>query len=166
MFRKKCEICGKQFDGKVPNAKYCSDACRDRGAALRREEWEERTGYRKKKREEMQQRRREAEERFRRPSKSREEVHAEYMADLYSRAEAGDHYAKREIARMNGDRIGFWTAYRDEEIAWSASFGKKSRRIVNGISVYDPDFVESVIRSIDEGGQCIQSLEPDREGYM
>jgi len=166
MFQKICAICGRPFDGVVPNAKYCSDDCRQRGAKSRREEWVERTGYRKKKREEMQQRRREALERFRRPSKSREEVRAEYMADLYSRAEAGDHYAKQEIARMNGDWIGFWTAYRDGEIAWSASFGKKSRRIVNGISVYDPDFVEAVIRSIDEGGQCIQSLEPDREGYM
>ena len=166
MFRKKCEICGKQFDGKVPNAKYCSDACRDRGAALRREEWEERTGYRDKKREEMQQRRLEAAERSRPKVKSRDAIHAEYMEKLRTDAAAGSHYARATLARMNGDRRGFWRAYRDEEIAWSATFGKKSRRLVNGISVHDPDFVDAVIASIGKSGQCIQSLDPPREGYM
>ena len=98
--------------------------------------------------------------------KSTDEIHAEYMQKLQHDAEDGNHYARATLARMNGDRSGFWAAYRDGEIAWAASFGKKSRRLVNGISVHSPDFVAAVIASIDVDGKCIQSLDPPREGYM
>lgn len=161
-----CQICGKKFETDAPNTKYCSPECRDKGAHLRRKEWERTSGYLDRQREKMQLYRenmtieekasrevaekREAENRKRREARNRKKRQAE----LEKAAEQGEPMARLEKAvRVGGNRtVEYWRAWRDLEIEYAAGLGAKSTSTVNLISVYDPDFALKVIITQEELG--------------
>ncbi|MCR5594813.1 MAG: DUF2256 domain-containing protein [Lachnospiraceae bacterium] len=165
--KKICPICNTEFIAGKGNVKYCSPECRRKAEYARHNEWATRTNYAEKKRVEMRQRRlKEAEahrehlrqmhdERIRQIQEDNERADQE----LHERAEAGDNEALMKLAEKAGDRAGYYKYFALYEIEREEKdFGRRSTRTVNGISVYDPDFAELVMKSIEETGQCISKI--------
>lgn len=71
---------------------------------------------------------------------------------LEERAKAGDYKALMQLAP---DRLTYFKYFALNEIEESEKYGRKSTREINGISVYDPDFAELVLKSIEETGRYI-----------
>ena len=161
---KTCPICNKDFEVKRKNQKYCSSVCRDKGAHDARKAWERKTGYIDRKRERRQQdaeekRLRELEQINERQRKRAQEV-AEWIEaedkareeELKKRAAAGDYEALMETAT---DDVTYYKYFALAEIEREErDFGRRSTREINGISVYEPDFAERVVKSIAETGHC------------
>ena len=161
-----CKVCGRLFIATNPNSKYCSGTCRAEGRQRIRKAWEARTGYIEKKRiQARESRARAAEElqwisfargkqRQQRFDQDLEEREAEKLSQLRKAAAAGDADARMELATI-GEEIdwpSYWSAYRDSEIEYAKNSGRSGERIVNGIPVSDPDFVEKVLAAIEVQG--------------
>lgn len=159
-----CPICKKEFTAGKGNIKYCSPDCRTIAEYTRHRDWIERTNYKSKMREDMRQRRakeaqdhrehlqQQYEERQKQIQKEKERQ----LQELQERAAAGDYSALMKLAEKDGDRIAYYKYYALCDIEREETdFGRKSTRTINGISVYDPDFAELVVKSIDETGHCI-----------
>ena len=160
---KKCLICGKKFEARS-NKLYCSAACQKKGNAKTRKAWETKTGYNEKRRSSASERKRleeaKLQEEYEQRSLDRERRHEEISKairqDLLDRASRGEPAALMQLARERGDRFSYWHNYKLDAITMSESQGRYSTQEVNGVSVYDPDFEELVISSIDESGKCFQ----------
>lgn len=166
--RLNCSICHVEFTTTSRNAKYCSEECRQEGTYQQRKEWESKTNYKEKQREAMQQYRKEKteiknviniEERNRKDKERKKETEKrinERQAELMDRVKAGDPLARMTVAKPQS--IEYWEAYQDYAINYAESSGEDSRRIVNGISVHEPDFAEKVILTIEELGHVKTEL--------
>lgn len=160
---KKCLICGKDFEART-NKLYCSAACQKKGNAQTRKAWEAKTGYNEKRRSQASERKRieeaKLQEGYEQRSLDRERRHEEIRKAnrqaLLDRASKGEPSALMQLARENGDHFTYWHNYKLDAITASESEGRFSTQEVNGISVYDPDFEELVISSINESGKCFQ----------
>jgi len=157
-----CEICEKPFETSARNAKYCSDECRDEGARLKREKWEEETNYNERQRRRMAEQRKAEQEAIRRVSteahrkkRKRQEQEAdkrkeERLNALKQRAEQGDNLALMHLAEPNS--YEYWEAFRDYELEIMAEYEKPIVRYVNDVSIFDDNFSEKVVSSIKEQG--------------
>lgn len=153
---KTCPICGTTFITDNPRARYCSTACREKGAKAARKDWERRTGYTAKQREKMRQRRatttakreeiREAEREERR--RSYDLAAADRRAKLQREAEQGNYFALMQIHHPCS--VEYWNAWRAYALDYAATTGRPSPAQVNGISVYADNFAEEVLQSIKD----------------
>lgn len=159
-----CPICQKKFTAGKGNIKYCSEACREAGKAAARKQWEARTQYTEKQREAATKRREEDRQKQAKLTRERQRQHdlehrerlQRMREDLERRAEAGDYAALEQLARERGDMLQFWHWRKMREIEYAESNGRYSTFTVNEISVYDDDFEQKVLRSIEALGACIQ----------
>lgn len=140
---KQCPVCDKEFE--YSNRKYCSDECsaesireKDKIRKRKKREADQQARLEKaiKRIEERQANSNELEERERR------------QRDLKARGDKGNYLAKMTLAKPFS--YEYWNAYRDYEIENSKQFESTFIRYVNGISVYDDDFAEKVMFTIDE----------------
>lgn len=155
-----CPICQKEFNSTPQRKKFCSDLCRLQSDYARHNRWAEQNQYFEKKRKykaEVKQEKASAqreylqtqhEERLKQieADKKREQM------ELEERAKAGDYKALMQLAP---DRVTYFKYFALNEIEESEKYGRKSTREINGISVYDPDFAELVLKSIEETGRYI-----------
>ncbi|MBR6165549.1 MAG: hypothetical protein IKQ45_06465 [Clostridia bacterium] len=163
-----CVICGEKFVPSTPNAKYCSPECAETGQNARRREWEQRTGYLEKKRRQAQERRnaikaaaqaekdaaaRQAAEERQRLGKERIEV---AQNALIQSIERGEPLARMRVYPPN--TLEYWEAYRDYDISYAESIGKRCYTTVNDIYVTDADFPNLMIISIRELGQIREDV--------
>lgn len=158
---KQCPVCNTEFYSEKLSQKYCSKECRlesvrERDRIRKRKE-------RAKEREEREQRKqqflqakreaREAEEREREAERERE------LFELKTKANEGDPHARMKLAKPFSAE--YWAAFRDAEIQQSKLYEKRFVRYVNGISVYDDDFVEKVMIVIRQQGAIYSELVRD-----
>ena len=162
---RKCLICGKEFEYPRGNYKFCSPECREKGSRKAREAWEKRTDYTKNQRlkrrvdyekkaeARIEERRKFLDEldQFHEAIRNRDEL-------IEERAEAGELYAicTDDLEYIDENSVKFWKEYAKYHIALDESFGYRSARTVNGISIYDFNFPKRVIRSILCEGRCYQ----------
>ena len=161
-------MCGDSFETMAPNAKYCSNECRKKGAIVKRIEWIERTDHNERQRIEKAQQRKKERERKRQQALERKRKRDEEMnrkhkkkairkhQQLTSRAKAGDPMARMSLAKPFS--VEYWEAYRDYEIQNNLKFKKRFIRHVNGISVFDDNFVDKVMILIEEQGKIVSEL--------
>ena len=141
-----CIRCGNKFESKK-NAKYCKTC---RALAYRENKTQYMRDYRKtiydvETEARHEQRQKEIEDR----QKENAKIMAKEQAKLLKKAAAGDPYARMELARRSKDDLEYWKAYRDACIEYDKQMSKRlGEQVVNGISVYDPDFPERVIENI------------------
>ena len=161
-----CVICGKQFEARAANSKYCSIGCRRKGKYQRRKDWEDRSGYREKQRKKMQEYRekaaaealeeREATARQEAADRKQKETQRrnQEREELIQKAEQGDAFSRMMLAAEKAGKtsLEYWDAYKDYEMQSAARLGKISTTSVNGISVHDPDFGLAVSISVVELG--------------
>lgn len=155
---KKCKVCGAVFRPGSSSALYCSEACRKIGTRQARKQWEAKTDYRAKQREYQSRRRQEdakakekkATETEAKREGARRRSQAQARALLEEKAAAGDHFARMLLAKRAGDLLTYWKEFAAYEIEFAENAGYPSKRTVNGISVYLPDFAEQVIREAKE----------------
>lgn len=164
-----CPICGKEFEAKTANAKYCSIACRQKGKYRQRKEWELQSGYLEKQRQAMQEYRNKiaAEKKADQEAKAKQEAkqkkqrenkqHKKEQKRLLTAAEKGDPLSRLLLAAQESGNKSpeYWEAYKEYDISCAEKIGNKSTTTVNGISVYNPDFGLSVSISIEELG-CVE----------
>ena len=160
--RKTCAVCGKEFDAKSPNTKYCSAICKERGNYLRRKEWEERTGFYEKQRENMKlYRERLAEEKAALQAEAKKK--AKQLPKL-------DKKTQRLKAQLDATAIGleftdamecygntcpeYWEAFKNMTLAYAEAWDRECTTEVNGISVYREDFALAASMSVEELGRA------------
>ncbi len=155
-----CPICQKEFNSTPKRRKYCSDNCRIQSDYKRHVEWMERTNYVEKRRSRKEAERQEEIEKHRAYLQKQHEeqikkIEAEEkreQEELKKRAAAGDYEALMETAT---DSVTYYKYFALAEIEREErDFGRRSTREINGISVYEPDFAERVVKSIEETGHC------------
>lgn len=152
---KQCPVCNNEFKRDKLSQKYCSEECRQERVReydrqrKQKERAEERV-IRDKERKRVLQAKKEARE------KAELENNKARQAELMARVKAGDPLARMHIAKPQS--IKYWEAYQEYEIEYAESGGKDSKRIVNGISVHEPDFAEKVILTIEELGHVKTEL--------
>ena len=156
--KKRCPVCDAYF---VPRhgEKYCSSMCREIGQKQIRRRWEQNTDYLEKQRERMriryQTERDAAAEADAIKEAARREARENAIhlagAKLEEKAAAGDHFARMLLAKRAGDLLTYWKEFAAYEIAYAEDVGYPSKRTVNGVSVYLPDFAEQVIQSMKDG---------------
>lgn len=159
MAEKSCPICGKSFNTEL-SQKYCSSICTKEGQKRIRKEWEERTGYKEKKRQwtkeyrakqkEVTQRIIEKEDEERAEARKRQDeiMMQEGQAELEAAAANGDIDAQMELALEQDDMRTYYTLYRESIMKNDDEFNVKDRHgrhIIAGVDVYDPDFIEKAI---------------------
>ena len=163
MKTKTCPICGKEFEPRV-NQKYCSPVCRDEGEKRKRQEWYERTDYLKRQRETRQQRSREREQREVDQINERQRKQwADFQEKLAVEKEAEEAELKRRAAegdpealmKLSDNSLDYYRYFAQAEIeSAERETGRKSTVTINDISVYDPQFAERVVESIERLGRC------------
>ena len=161
-----CPICGKEFEAKAANAKYCSTACRQKGKYQRRREWEKESGYLDKQREKMRLYRervtaeekaeQEAAEKRKEINRKRQETRRKNLErdKLLQAAEQGDAFARMALAMEESGNTSpeYWEAFKDYDLQYAASWNKESTTTVNGISIHAPQFGLAISMSIEELG--------------
>lgn len=165
MSLKKCPVCGAEFNARGRTV-YCSPKCKNEAAVKIRRAWEERTGFQEKQRLYMRNKRAERSAERDAQQKQRleqlEERNAQILAnlrrDFEERCKAGDPSALMEKALSEKNYLEYWRQFARRQIAFNETLSEENRHDyqVNGISVYDPDFAEIVLDSIEESGECIQ----------
>lgn len=150
-----CPICGKEFEKQKPNAKYCSDPCRQKGRYEHRKAWEERTGYKEKQRVKMQlaRNRRALDKKARQGTTESAAVSTAPPVAAKSSQEPQETASRQRRKRMptTGGNMTpeYWEAYRARQLEANG----EALIFVNGISLDDPYFGLSVCTSIEELGQ-------------
>jgi len=158
MEKKICVICGRSFIPGAKNAKYCSGTCADKGQAMRRREWENRTGYREKRRKQAQQRR----EEIRAAAEADRDARARRMAEERQKnaqearridEERTDALGRLMRLKRTGGNITpeYWEAFKEYDLETAAESRKISSTEVNGISVHADDFGRLVCDIIISG---------------
>lgn len=163
MADKRCPICGKSFNTPLTK-KYCSSECTKEGQRRTRKDWEERTGYKEKKRQwtkdyrtkqrEVNQGIIEKEDKKRAAAQKRQDAIRRKKAqkELEAAAANGDIDAQMDLALDRDDMRTYYTLYRESIIKNDDEFNVKNRygrHIIAGADVYDPDFVEKAVAMED-----------------
>lgn len=152
---KECLICGNEFRAYKRNQKYCSDECRlEKDRLRKRKEREKERSIRIAEKQRIQQEKQLAKEEAERMQQEEEE---RKLFELKRRANEGDPKARMKLApRFSAE---YWEAYRDYQIEENSQFeNSKFVRYVNGISVFDDDFAEKVMFTIEERGHIMSEL--------
>ncbi len=164
----KCPLCGQKFATDKPRAKYC-DNCRKEGNKLVKEAWRKRTNYEQKQVLARREKRaqdleiitgitramKEAEQRKR--EKEDQERKKQNRKELLADAKKGDPYANMELSQGFEDP-NYWKWFQLEELENIKDSTTIRDCNVNGISVFDEDFIEKVIQSIPEEGRIFSTL--------
>lgn len=157
----RCPVCDTEFERNKLSQKYCSEDCRlamvrKRDRERKRKERAEEKAIRDKEKQRIQQAKEEARKKA---ELERVKAKEQEQQKLKTRAKLGDPKARMELA----DRFSaeYWAAFRDAEIQQSKLYEKRFVRYVNGISVYDDDFVEKVMILIREQGVIYTELISD-----
>ena len=154
---KECEICNTEFETVNPNQKYCSKDCRkerirrydrDRKRKARQE-------ARKIKNAELERKRKEKELEERKYQKELEQK----QERLVAKAKRGDPWARMQLAKPFS--VEYWEAYKEYAIRENRQLKTKYTRYVNGISIYDDDFVEKVVISIEQSNRIYSYLKDE-----
>lgn len=149
---KECKICGSEFETSNPNQKYCSEECRkerireydrQRKRQARREAQKEKLVILEQKHKERKARELEYEKKVEQERRL-----------LKERAKQGDPMAIMELSSNNSRK--YWEAYQKYQIQECKQLN--SNRYVNGISVFDDDFVEKVLITIEQYGRILSEL--------
>lgn len=155
-----CPICQKEFNSTPQRRKFCSDRCRIQSDYARHNKWTEENQYFEKKRkykaqvkqEEINIQREYLQKLHEDRLKQIEADKVREQKELEERAKAGEYKALMQLAP---DRKTYLKYFALDEIESSEKYGYKSTREINGISVYDPDFAELVLKSIEETGRYL-----------
>lgn len=163
-----CTVCNQSYETIFPNKKYCSDICAKRGRIDKRKQWEKDTNYNEKQRldklvkrqQEKEVRTAEETERLRLKKEEIDHKNAERIknekVELEIKAKNGDPEARMNLAKPNSKE--YWEAYRESEIDYYNKWNTKSISVINEISVFDDDFVEKVLESIEVEGRIYGRL--------
>jgi len=163
-----CAVCNQPYETIFPNKKYCSDICAKRGRINKRKQWEKDTNYNEKQRldklvkrqQEKEVRTAEETERLRLKKEKNDQSHAERIenkkVELKERAKNGNPAARMELAKPNSKE--YWEAYQQYEIDYYNKWNTKAISVINEISVFDDDFVEKVLKSIEVEGRIYGRL--------
>lgn len=152
---KVCEICGSEFEANVPNQKYCSVECRkerireydrQRKRKERKEAKKEKLIVLEQKRKEFEARELEYEKKVERERRLLEE-----------KAKQGDPMAIMQLSSNTTPE--YWEAYQKYHIREYEQ--TNFIRYVNGISVFDDDFVDKVLITIEQHGRIFSELKSD-----
>jgi len=158
----KCVICDKSFTTKSRNAKYCSKECREKGLYKQRKKWEKENNYKEKQRKYMRNYRKskkyknnhseknEFKQKRRKIKEENEKRAKEKETKLLKEIKEGD-----PLARMQKERpqsIEYWEAYKDYHIEYNEIWNLERQNLVNGVSIYEPDFADKVLLTIDSLG--------------
>lgn len=155
-----CAVCNQSYETTFPNKKYCSDICAKRGRINKRKQWEKDTNYNEKQRldklvkrqHEKEVRTAEETERLRLKKEEIDYKNAERIknekVELEEKAKNGDSVARMKLAKPNSKE--YWAAYQQTEIDYYNRWNTKKIRLVNEISIFDDDFAEKVVKSIEE----------------
>lgn len=167
-----CAICGREFQIKGGNVKYCSTDCKKVGQRQRRKEWETRTGYREKQRaatadyraeqariaeqevKEADQKRKAAETKARRKKERKE------AAELKAKAAKGDKMSLLRLALKEGNALEYWRLYKEIVLEENERLDMVGRNTVGGIDVYDDAFEYKVLELLRE-----QREKKEAQGY-
>lgn len=156
---KECKICGSEFEANAPNQKYCSAECRKE--RIREYDRQRKRKARKEAKKEklivLEQKRKEFEAR---ELEYKKKVERERQL-LEEKAKQGDPSAIMQIA--NNCSPEYWKAYQEYHIRESKQFKGKFVRYVNGISVFDDDFVDKVLITIEQYGRIFSELKDDTQ---
>lgn len=162
MQRLKCAICGSEFEVLRGNAKYCSEKCRKEGQRMRRQEWENRTGYKEKQRqaavehraelvriaeqeEKEANRKRKAAE-----TKARRKKERKQTADLKAKAAEGDKLARMKLALKQGNALEYWRLYKEIYMEENERLNMIGKNTVGGIDIYDDAFEYKIVELLKE----------------
>ena len=152
---KECEICGSEFEANAPNQKYCSVECRkewireydrQRKRKARKEAKKEKLIVLEQKRKEFEAKELEYEKKVERERQL-----------LKEKAEQGDPMAIMKLSSNNSQE--YWEAYQKYHIQECKR--SNSNRFVNGISVFDDEFVDKVLITIEQHGRIFSELKSD-----
>lgn len=160
-----CSICGKEFEARGGNVKYCSIECRKEGQRRSRKEWEDRTGYKEKQRqaaanhraEQARKAEQEAKEASRKKkateTKAKRKKRRQEAAALTQRAESGERAALLRLALENGNVVEYWRLRKEQVMEDDEKTGRISNNLVGGISVYAGDFEHQAMAALEENRQ-------------
>lgn len=159
----KCQLCGENFTTDAPNRRYCEE-CRDTGAKKTRKEWEIKNNYREKQMLSARKRRSEARKKQAQIIDSYQKLEDEKRVaehnkllkqkenEFKKRVKSGDALANMTQALQHGRTAEYWKYYKQYELQYAESKGEVSRCLVNGISIYEDDFENKVVASIEVYG--------------
>lgn len=185
MYVKKCAHCGAEFEAGKGNQKYCGIDCRIAAQKILRADWEEKTNYLEKRRHANElKRQRITEEQYQERQKQRKKDQAnrkrqltrkrnKEQQELEKQAGAGDLRAVMRIACENMSKIGnntsaeYWLYYKQFVTANAEINGMISGIMVNGVSLYDDNFEQRVVDTIQQTGKIIATgktwIKPEKE---
>lgn len=152
---KECEICNTEFETVNPNQKYCSVECRkerireydrQRKRQARREAQKEKLVILEQKQKELKARELEYEKKVERERQL-----------LKERAKQGDPMAIMKLSSNNSRK--YWEAYQKYHIQECKQSNRN--RYVNGISVFDDDFVDKVLITIEQSNRIYSELKDE-----
>ena len=152
---KECKICGSEFEANVPNQKYCSVECRKERIREydRQRKRKERKEAKKEKLIVLEQKRKEFEAK---ELEYKRKIERERQL-LEEKAKQGDPMAIMKLS-SNTSRE-YWEAYQKYHIQEYEQ--TNFIRYVNGISVFDDDFVDKVLITIEQHGRIFSELKSD-----
>ena len=144
-----CPIYGKSFTAYRVLNRYCSEECRQNA---RREQ--DRNRKKELRAQRSEQRNAERKEADRKRAEQIEARNRQAKEDFENRCKEGDLSALliREKAAGGNCSLKYWELFAKAEIQAAEDSGEVSRTIINGISVYEDDFAEHVVQSIERTG--------------
>lgn len=80
--------------------------------------------------------------------------------ELEEKAKNGDPSARMRLAKPNSKE--YWEAYQQYEIDYSNKWETKTIRLINEISVFEEDFAEKVVSSIEVEKKIYSHLIPGK----
>ena len=151
-------MCNAEFYSEKLSQKYCSKECRlesvrERDRIRKRKERAKEREEREQRKEQFLQAKKEAREK---EEREREAERERELFELKTKANEGDPKARMTLAKPFS--VEYWEAYKDYEIENSLKYDNKPIRYVNGISVYDDNFTEKVMFTIEEEGRILSEL--------
>lgn len=80
--------------------------------------------------------------------------------ELIEKIKQGDPLARMKLAKPNSKE--YWEAYQQYEIDYSSKWETKTIRLINEISVFEEDFAEKVVSSIEVEKKIYSRLIPGK----
>ena len=155
---KDCLICGNEFVPDKISQKYCSEDCRlernrEADKLRKRAARAEEKAKREKEKQRIQQKKKED---MQKAELERQKVRELEQQRLKRKAKLGNPKARMKLAKPFSAE--YWKAYQDYEKGNIPLQEAKTVRYVNGISVYDDNFVENVMFLIEQDGVIYTDL--------
>lgn len=172
MYIKKCAHCGREFEAGKGNQKYCGIDCRIAAQKILRADWEEKTNYLEKRRhanelkrqriteEQYQERQKQRKKEQKKRLKQLQQTREREQQELKEQAAAGDpwailHIIYTDMLKASNTSIEYWQLYKQYQILYAEQFNCISNTIVNEISIFDDNFDQRVIETIQQTGKII-----------